>query len=83
MPDQASKTAALVQLEVQVAQSNSAGKGFYSHLGMIDQRGCDDERVRLRPRSRSIRRGGGIVCVSRMGDLECNLWNEHPEERTF
>jgi len=60
VPDQDSKIAVLVQ--VQVAQSNSAGKRFYTHLGMMDQRGCDDIRLRLGPGSRTSVMEG-VLCV--------------------
>jgi ribosomal protein S18 acetylase RimI-like enzyme len=60
VPNQDSKNAVLVQ--VQVAQSNSAGKCFYTHLGMMDQRGCDDLRIRLGPGSRTSIMAG-VLCV--------------------
>ncbi|KAF8141453.1 acyl-CoA N-acyltransferase [Boletus edulis] len=60
IPDQDSKVAVLVQ--VQVAQSNTAGKCFYTHLGMMDQRGCDDLRLRLGPASRASVMEG-VLCV--------------------
>lgn len=60
VPNQDSKIAVLVQ--VQVAQSNSAGKCFYTRLGMMDQRDCDDPRLRLGPGSRTSVMAG-VLCV--------------------
>lgn len=54
------KTAVLVQ--VQVAQSNSAGKCFYTHLGMMDQQDCDDLRLSVGLGSRTSVMAG-VVCV--------------------
>ena len=62
MPNQDSKIAVLIQLEVQVAQPNSAGMGFYTHLGIMDQRSYDDQRVRLGPGSRTSV-VAGVLCV--------------------
>ena len=58
-PDQDGKIAVLVQ--VQVAQSNSGGKDFYTHLGMMDQ-SCDDQRLRLGPGSRTSIMAG-VLCI--------------------
>ena len=60
LPDQDDKIAVLVQ--VQVAQSNSAGKCFYTHLGMLDQPGRDDTRLCLGPGSR-MNVMMGVLCV--------------------
>lgn len=60
VPDQASRTAVLVR--AQVAQSNSAGKRFYTHLGMMDQCGRDDLRLRLGPGPRTSVMEG-VLCV--------------------
>ncbi|KAF8555677.1 hypothetical protein OG21DRAFT_1410530 [Imleria badia] len=60
VPDQDNKIAVLVQ--VQVAQSNSAGKCFYTHLGMMDQPGRDDTRLCLGPGSRTNVMAG-VLCV--------------------
>lgn len=57
---QDTKIAVLVQ--VQVAQSNSAGKDFYTQLGMMDQRGCDDVWLRLGPGPRTSVMAG-VLCV--------------------
>ncbi|KAH0836795.1 hypothetical protein J3R83DRAFT_8558 [Lanmaoa asiatica] len=59
-PNQDSKITVLVQ--VQVAQSNSAGKCFYSRLGMIDQQGFDDPPLRLGLGSRTSVMAG-VMCI--------------------
>lgn len=58
--DTESKIAVLVQ--VQVAQSNDVGKCFYSHLGMMDERDCDDVRLCLGPGPRTSVMAG-VLCV--------------------
>ncbi|KAG8221080.1 hypothetical protein J3R82DRAFT_2596 [Butyriboletus roseoflavus] len=55
-----SKIAVLVQ--VQVAQSNAAGKCFYTHLGMMDQQGCDNLRPHVGLGSRTSVMAG-VMCV--------------------
>lgn len=54
------KTAVLVQ--VQVAKSNSAGKRFYTRLGMMDQQGFDDLRLHVGVGSRTSVMAG-VMCV--------------------
>lgn len=58
--NQDNKIAVLVQ--VQVAQSNSAGKRFYTHLGMMDQQSCDNLRLHVGLGSRTSVMAG-VMCV--------------------
>lgn len=60
IPDQDNKVAVLVQ--VQVAPSNSVGKCFYTHLGMMDQRVSEDPRLHLGLGSRTSVMAG-VLCV--------------------
>lgn len=60
IPNQDNRTFVLVQ--VQVAPSNSVGKCFYTHLGMMDQRVADDPRYHLGPASQTSVMAG-VLCV--------------------
>lgn len=54
------KIAVFVQADV--APSNHAGKYFYTHMGMMDQRDSVDQRLRLGLGSRTSVMAG-VMCV--------------------